>query len=370
MSEVVTGEAVVLELPVASFPGRLVALIIDMIIQAALGLLAALGLSVLLSGLNGDYIAAVVVSAELAITVVYATLWETMTRGKTPGKMALGLRVVGEDGSPERFRQALVRSLVGLIEIYSLPPVALITSIVSTKGKRLGDIFAGTYVLQERMPARAALPPVFTTVPPPLLGWAQSLQLSALSDQTADAASSYLRRFAELTPRARESLGHQIATAVAAEVSPPPPPGTPPAAFLAAVLAVRRERDHARASTNVAAAPPPPAPPPPPPVWLPLAGPTSQPEAVPALPPTAAPPITPPPPTPAPPITPPPPVPAPPITPPPPTPAPPITPPPPTPTPTQRSQPGQPPPIQPSPEPDAAAAQASGGSARGFAPPG
>jgi uncharacterized RDD family membrane protein YckC len=262
MSEVVTGEAVVLELPVASFPGRLVALIIDLIIQVALGLLAALGLSLLLSGLNDDYIAAIVVSVELAITVVYAALWETMTRGKTPGKMALGLRVVGEDGSPERFRQALVRSLVGLIEIYSLPPVALITSIVSAKGKRLGDIFAGTYVLQERMPARAALPPVFTTVPPPLLGWAQSLQLSALSDQTADAASSYLRRFPELTPLARESLGHQLATAVAAEVSPPPPPGTPPAAYLAAVLAVRRERDLARASANVAAVPPPPASPP------------------------------------------------------------------------------------------------------------
>ncbi len=306
MSEVVTGEAVVLELPVASFPGRLLALIIDLIIQATLGLVALISLSALLSRLNDDYIAAVLVSVYLAITVVYATAWETMTRGKTPGKMALGLRVVGDDGSPERFRQALVRSLVGLIEIYSLPPVALITSIVSAKGKRLGDIFAGTYVLQERMPARASLPPVLATVPPPLTGWAQSLQLSALSDQTADAASTYLRRFAELTPRARESLGNQLAAAVAAEVSPPPPPGTPPAAYLAAVLAVRRERDQARATATVAAAPPLDAPPP-----------------------LAAPPPPPPPPPPS------------------------------------QFAPGQP-----SPDPDATPAQASGGSAPGFSPPG
>ena len=257
MSEVVTGEAVVLELPVASFPGRLLALIIDLMVQAALGVLAAIGIS-LMAQLNGDYIAAALVGAYLAITVVYSTLWETITRGRTPGKMALGLRVVGDDGSPERFRQALVRSLVGLIEIYSLPPVALITSIVSVKAKRLGDIFAGTYVLQERMPARAALSPVFATVPPPLTGWAQSLQLSALSDQTADAAGTYLRRFAELTPQARESLGIRIANAVAAEVSPPPPPGTPPAAYLAAVLAVRRDRDPARARPAVAAFSPPP----------------------------------------------------------------------------------------------------------------
>jgi hypothetical protein len=185
--------------------------------------------------------------------VGYPTIFETLSRGKTLGKMALGLRVVGDDGSPERFRQALVRSLVGLLEIYLLAAVALITSIVSAKGKRLGDIFAGTYVLQERMPARVSLPPLFAMVPSPLMGWAQSLQLSTLSDHTADAASSYLRRFAELAPQARESLGIQLANAVAAEVSPPPPPGTPPAAYLAAVLAVRRERDRAFASGNAAA---------------------------------------------------------------------------------------------------------------------
>jgi uncharacterized RDD family membrane protein YckC len=263
MSEVVTGEAVVLDLPVATFPGRLLALTVDLAVQLPLFVTIAVVTSVLSGVVNGDYLAAVWIGAYLLVMVGYPTIFETLSRGKTLGKMALGLRVVGDDGSPERFRQALVRSLAGLLEIYSLAPVALITSIVSVKGKRLGDIFAGTYVLQERMPARAALPPLFAMVPPPLMGWAQSLQLSALSDQTADAASSYLRRFAELAPGARESLGIQLANAVAAEVSPPPPPGTPPTAYLAAVLAVRRERDHARATANVTAPPQPSAPQPP-----------------------------------------------------------------------------------------------------------
>lgn len=257
MSEVVTGEAVVLELPVASFPGRLLALAIDLIIQGVLGSLALVGIFLTIGQLNGDYIAAVVIGAYLVITVVYSTLWETMTRGKTPGKMALGLRVVGDDGSPERFRQALVRSLVGLFEIYMFSPAALITSIVSAKGKRLGDIFAGTYVLQERMPARAALPPVFALVPPPLIVWAEALQLSRLSDQTAEAAGSYLRRYYELAPQARDSLGIQLANATAAEVSPPPPFGTPPAAYLAAVLAMRRQRDASGAGLAVGASRPP-----------------------------------------------------------------------------------------------------------------
>jgi len=283
MSDVVTGEAVVLELPVASFPGRILALGIDLAVQIVI--LVAIALTLVLSAgpANADYITAAWVGGYVLVIVGYPTIFETLTRGKTLGKMALGLRVVGDDGSPERFRQALVRSLVGLIEIYSivLAPVALLTSLVSAKGKRVGDMFAGTYVLQERMPQRAPLPPVrqraplppvFAVVPPPLAGWAQALQLSLLSDQTADAAGSYLRRYGELSPAAREALGAQLANAVAAEVSPPPPPGTPPAAYLSAVLAVRRDRAPAASGWPPGwsapppwqpAFPPPPVPPPP-----------------------------------------------------------------------------------------------------------
>jgi hypothetical protein len=67
--------------------------------------------------------------------------------------------------------------------------------------------------------------------------------VDGLSAQAAEAAASYLRRFAELSPAARESLGLQLAGTVATQVSPPPPAGTPPAAYLSAVLAVRRQKD-------------------------------------------------------------------------------------------------------------------------------
>jgi uncharacterized RDD family membrane protein YckC len=294
MSDVVTGEAVALDVPVANFPGRVLALALDLAVQ--LILLLAIGLAIVMSlgQTNGDYLAAVWIGGYVLIIVGYPTVFETLTRGKTLGKMALGLRVVGDDGSPERFRQALVRSLVGLVEIYTivLAPVALITSIVSARGKRVGDIFAGTYVLQERMPYRAPLPPVFAVVPPPLAGWAQSLQLSRLSDQTADAAGSYLRRYGELAPRARESVGIQLANAVAAQVSPPPPPGTPAAAYLSAVLAVRRDRDPARAWFPAGTVPPLRQASPPPPPDRAQPGP-SQPGGQPAPEPGAVPPAQP-----------------------------------------------------------------------------
>jgi uncharacterized RDD family membrane protein YckC len=259
LADVVTGEAVALELPVANFPSRIAALLIDIAVQGVLLLVVFIAVATTSSQLNGDYIAAVLIAAEVVVLVGYPTAFETLSRGKTLGKMALGIRVVGDDGSPVRFRQALVRALVGVLEIWTivLAPVGLITSIISARGKRVGDMFAGTYVIQERVPARHALPPVFAVVPAPLAAWAQTLQVTTLSDQTAEAAGSYLRRFSELTPHARDSLGAQLANAVAAQVSPPPPAGTPPTAYLAAVLAVRRERDQVRFAAQQAVPPPP-----------------------------------------------------------------------------------------------------------------
>jgi hypothetical protein len=193
---------------------------------------------------NASYTAAAFAIGYIAVFLAYPTAFETLSRGKTLGKLALGLRVVGDDGSPVRFRQAFVRALAGIIEIWSvvLAPVGLITSLVSSRGKRVGDIFAGTYVITERVPTPSVLAPVYTWVPPPLAEWARALQVDSLSEHAAEAAASYLRRISELSPTARDTLGLQLASTVAAQVSPPPPPGTPPAAYLAAVLAVRRQK--------------------------------------------------------------------------------------------------------------------------------
>ncbi len=288
MTEVVTGEAVVLDVPCAQFPSRLAALLIDMAIQITLLAVVVIAIAVGSGHLDEAAVAAILVASFVVIVVGYPTIFETLTRGKTLGKMAIGLRVVSDDGGAERFRQALVRALTGAIEIWTIvgAPIGLILSMVSARGKRLGDMFAGTYVIQERAPRRPDLPPALAMVPPPLLGWAQVAEISRLSDLNAEAASSYLRRLYELRPAARDDLGLRIATAVAAQVSPPPPPGTPPAAYLAAVLAIRRDREFARlASQQPALAPGTTPPPPPSGAWPPPSGaPPPAPAAAPAAP--------------------------------------------------------------------------------------
>ncbi len=249
MDEVVTGEAVVLEVPVARFPSRMVALAIDLIVEAVL--LFILILATVAAGTGGGLDlasgAAVFLAGFVLVIVGYPTIFETLTRGKSLGKLAMGLRVVSDDGGPERFRQALVRALVGVLEFWVLSGIpALLTSLLSARGKRLGDMLAGTFVIQERLPGRKALAAPLATVPPALVGWASTLQLSGLTDATAETARGYLSRLHELTPAAREEFGQRIAATAAAQVSPLPPPGTTPADYLTAILAERRAREHAR----------------------------------------------------------------------------------------------------------------------------
>jgi len=282
VAEVVTGEAVVLDVPYARFPSRLLALLIDLLIQAVL--LVALFVMVF-AGVTGSNLdpgagAAIGVTVAVLIIVGYPVIWETASRGATPGKFALGLRVIGDDGSPERFRQALARGVFGLVEIWVLYGfLALVVSLLSPEGKRVGDYVAGTKVIQRRLPRPALTAGMLAGVPPALAGWAASLELSSLRDGTAETARQYLMRYPQLTPQARAELGTRLAAAVAAQVSPPPPAATPPADYLAAVLGERSRRAHARLAASDAApdgglppaawAPPPagsvPAPAPPPP---------------------------------------------------------------------------------------------------------
>jgi uncharacterized RDD family membrane protein YckC len=271
MAEVVTGEAVVLDLAVARFPNRILAEMIDIAVQwVAILFIEGAVFDSAAGHLNPASETALWVVGFVLVTVAYPTTFETLSRGKTLGKLALGIRVVSDDGGPERFRQALIRALAAtFIEIW--PPVALIgmpigltTSMVSAKGKRLGDLFAGTFVIQERTARRPDLPALYTYIPPPLLEWAHHVELSRLPEHTAAAAGSYLRRFPQLRQEARISIGMAITSEVFAYVSPPPPAGTPADIYLGAVLTIRRTRDRARLARAAETDQPAPQPAPPP----------------------------------------------------------------------------------------------------------
>lgn len=244
MSEVVTGDAVVLEVRVAQMPSRFLALLIDIAVQLTILVVAFLVLEAFSLITDPALYAAVSITFVVLVLVGYPVIWETSTRGRSLGKLALGLRVVSDDGGPERFRQALFRGLAGVPEFWMFSGApALISSLISPQGKRLGDLFAGTIVISERAPREAGQAIV---MPPPLAAWAATLELSQLPDEVTAAARQYLLRWHDLSPQIQHEMGIRIATQVAAFVSPAAPAGVPAHAYLSAVLAERRRREQLR----------------------------------------------------------------------------------------------------------------------------
>ena len=242
IDQLVTGEAVALELPPASLGLRIASGLIDVTIQF---LLIVVGIVVATVAAPSEALFGVASILLIAFSLVIGpAVLETLTMGRTIGKFALGIRTVRDDAGPISFHHAFVRHLIGVIEIWVFSGVpALVCALVNSKGKRLGDLVAGTYVVRDRY--RLHLPwPV--EMPPYLAHWAASADIAPLPDSLAVSLRQLLGRTRTLSPEARHSLVTHILTEVQQHVSPPPPPGTHPEDFLAAVAAERRRRDELR----------------------------------------------------------------------------------------------------------------------------
>ncbi|GLU49658.1 RDD family protein [Nocardiopsis ansamitocini] len=243
-TRLVTGDAVVLDLNPAGFASRMVALCIDVALQVSVLIGATLLLALVEGAIDTAMAAALAVATMVLVIVVYPVAFETLSRGRSLGKYALGLRVVSEDGGPVRFRQALTRGLTGFVELWmTFGVVAVVVSMLNRDGRRVGDFLAGTMVVQERAGRR---PSTAIEMPPRMAEWAQHAELSGLPAETASMAHQYVLRYDELTEATRYEMGVQVANTVARYVAPPPPQWASPPEFLSAVLAERRRREEAR----------------------------------------------------------------------------------------------------------------------------
>ncbi|MFF4233249.1 RDD family protein [Streptomyces sp. NPDC001820] len=246
MNALVTGDAVVLGLQPAKLPSRALALVIDLVVVWTAYLLVSVGLAMATASLDEAAVMAVSIATFLLVLVGAPIAVETLSHGRSLGKLACGLRVVRDDGGPIRFRHALVRGAMGVVEILmSFGVIACIASLVSARGRRIGDVFAGTLVVRERVPASRG-----TAVPPPppwLVGRFAQLDLSGVPDDLWLAIRQYLTRMKQLDPAVSWSMAGRLAGDLAACTGAPAPEGVPPAAYLAAVVNERQARDARRA---------------------------------------------------------------------------------------------------------------------------
>ncbi|MCX5004263.1 RDD family protein [Streptomyces sp. NBC_00638] len=246
MSELVTGEAVALELRPAKLPSRALAVLLDLAVAMTVYIVVTIGLVASTAALDEAAQIAVSIASFLLVLIGGPIAVETLSHGRSLGKLACGLRVVRDDGGPIRFRHALVRGAVGVVEILmTFGIVACIASLVSERGRRLGDVFGGTLVVRERIPV-GRMP--FVPPPPPwLAGRFAELDLSAVPDGLWLAIRQYLTRMRQLDPQVGGAMAERLALDLAARTGVPAPQGVPAGAYLAAVVQERQTREARRA---------------------------------------------------------------------------------------------------------------------------
>ena len=250
--EILLGEGVVIDARPASFATRMLGALLDALVLGSVFY----GLVIIVAVVGGSAdpaaLAALAIAATVTVFVIIPATVETLTRGRSVGKLAAGIRIVRDDGGPIRARHAIIRALTGVLELWlTMGSVALITALVHPKGKRLGDMLAGTYAVRVRGGQRA-LPPV--EMPLELAVWAHSADIRRLPDGLALRARQLLGRAGSLHPGSRAHLAVTLASEMEPYVAPGPPLGTHPERFMAAVLAERRDREYVHALRGAQAA--------------------------------------------------------------------------------------------------------------------
>ncbi|CAM3337652.1 RDD family protein [Stackebrandtia soli] len=256
----VSGEAVELDVRVARLGSRVLAFVIDFLLMILFGgffywfvMMLALAL-IPPAALDGALTSALTTFVIVMTVVGFPATLETLTRGRSVGKAAVGLRVVRDDGGPIRFRHALVRAVTAAaIEFPGLlmPGISWLAvmgvMLVHPSGKRFGDLAAGTIVIHERTAENRMWAAV---MPVGLDRWAEVADMTRLDDRLALSIRHFLARNHDIAEPARTRLGLALAGEAAKVVTPPPPPGTPGWAYLAALLAERHRRSADRLAAN------------------------------------------------------------------------------------------------------------------------
>ena len=217
-----TPEQIALEFPLAGVGSRSLAMVLDSLIQGAVALVVLIAGGLLGVGLGrvvqsmtgrasssiGLWIFALVILLLFSAWYGYFALFEILWRGQTPGKRALGLRVISVSGRPITPMQAILRNLLRIVDqLPALYAIGIISVLVSARNQRLGDIAAGTVVVREQATEALQVPTQDAAVQ-------DRLRANRLTDQELALIERFLQRRHELDVEVRDRTAMQIAARV------------------------------------------------------------------------------------------------------------------------------------------------------------
>jgi uncharacterized RDD family membrane protein YckC len=210
-----TGEAVEIRYELAGLGSRFLAVMIDTLAQFAILFAVLLAMALSSSALghvikhSANLTAWLIGAGVFGIFLVligWFIIFELWWSGRTPGKRALGLRVVRDGGFPIDAGAAVIRNLVRIVELLlGFYTLSAISALISKENKRLGDFAAGTIVVRDRIDA---LPDLDAYLGRP------ARAATGLHESDRVLIERFLARRESLEPIARISLAARIAAQV------------------------------------------------------------------------------------------------------------------------------------------------------------
>jgi uncharacterized RDD family membrane protein YckC len=198
-----------------------VARLIDALIQGVIIFALAIVATAASLFSGGGWVLAGLIVIEFAVIFIYDVLFETLNSGRTPGKRAAGIRVVGLRGQPVDFRASAVRNAIRILELILLYIPSIISIIVTSRDQRLGDLAAGTVVIRETFGGVGASNPLAhrpapLTVPvEAVTGW----DVSAVTPDEVLAIRTFLDRRTALPWHIRSYLASELLNRIAPKVT-------------------------------------------------------------------------------------------------------------------------------------------------------
>ena len=216
-AEVETPEHVVFRFQVAGPARRMVAYVVDLLVRALIALVLLIPLFLSVLGTETE-----LMGAELGIFLValfllewgYYVFFETLMGGRSLGKLALGLRVVRQDGRPLSIGDSLLRNLLRAADFLPMGyALGVLIMGFDPIFRRLGDWVAGTMVVSESR--RAQLSKVEVEPAPSVDELATLPARVDLRGPELDAIELFLRRQSAISVARRKELADLIAPAYA-----------------------------------------------------------------------------------------------------------------------------------------------------------
>lgn len=261
---VVTPEHVEVNFELAGIGSRFLAILLDHLLQALFFIIVGvvcLGLGIfsfetgLGPGSMATWIFAIFIILIFVVTYGYFLFFELTRNGQTPGKKAVGIRVIRDTGHPLDFRSATLRNILRIVDaLPSMYAIGLISMFVSPQYRRLGDYVGGTLVVKVgkqavAVPAPQAAPeqPVYAQSPyvapqtaapsePDINLPPQALPyITSVSKDEYRAIRHFLNRVNELEPQVAQNLATKLMTPIAQKLQMDPAQITEPVAFLMSV---------------------------------------------------------------------------------------------------------------------------------------